>query len=267
MQAFLDIYRRVPTIWPGSQQHADRHDSHTHSLEGRTRKIVRNKHSSANERDKQADTTTCAHTRYGQVQGAPLICTLSEAEQDVHQLQDEMEQIRAIPQGHTWITPEQHERRQKRILKALFPTHTDNPWTDLPVHPRTSERAQDEQQVFIANATIGNEEDEYVHTKRHVSHPKLKHTHEAVRNRLLLQKQRAMGHPSKRVMKHMLAQSPSKSDVDLASKVRQFMPHWKECMFGKPKENPRPKKASGHTKATQRLFIDCSEPQSVATAQ
>ena len=182
------------------------------------------------------------HTRYDQVQDAPLICTLSEAEQkDVHQLQDKMDQIRAIPQGHTWITPEQRERRQKRILKAVFPTHTDNPWTDLPVHPRTSERAHHEQQVFNTNVTIANDDDEHVHTKRHVSPPKLKQTHEAIRNRLS-QKHRAMGHPGKRVMKHMLAQSPSKSDVDLATKVGKFMPHCNECMFGKPKQKPHPKK-------------------------
>ena len=155
-----------------------------------------------------------------------------------------------MAQGETWITPEYHERRQKSIMQALFPTPSDNPWTDLPVHPRTNERAKAEQQAFVAVPPKANDDKGAQAYDRHVQSPKLKHTHDAIRERLL-RRHRALGHPSKRVMKHMLAQSPNQGDNELASEVYKFMTFCDGCMFGKPKQKPHNKKSSGYSRATK----------------
>ena len=75
---------------------------------------------------------------------------------------------------------------------------------------------------------------------------------------------------SKRVLKHLLAQSPAQGDVELASNVNKFMTFYDGCLCGKPKQKPHNKKSSGYSKATrylQRLLIDCSERQTVPTLQ
>ncbi len=207
-------------------------------------------------------------TQYGQLQQDPIICSLSHDHE--HQLREELNDIRNLAQAEPWITPECHDRRQKAILQALFPTPSDNPWTDLPVHPRTTERAREERQAFVSATPQAHDDDENMHTNdRHVQSPKLKQTHDAIRSRLLT-RHRALGHPSKRVLQHMLAQSPSQGDVDLASKVNKFMPFCDGCLFGKPKQKPHNKKSSGCSKATrylQRLLIDCSGRQAVPTLQ
>ena len=206
-------------------------------------------------------------TSYGQLQKDPIVCSLSHDTDQ--QLREEFDNIKTVAQGDTLITPEYHERREKSILQALFPTPTDNPWTNLPVHPRTTERAQAEQQAFIAHPKHANDDKGGHDDVRHVRPPKLKHTNDAIRERLL-RKHRALGHPSKRVLQHMLSQSAAQGDVELASKVNKFMPFCDGCLFGKPKQKPHNKKASGHSRATkylQRLLIDCSGRQAVPTLQ
>ena len=206
-------------------------------------------------------------TIYGQVQPDPIVCSLSHDTDQ--QLREQLHEIKTMAQGETWITPEYRERRQKSIMQALFPTPSDNPWTDLPVHPRTTERAKAEQQAFLAVPPQADDDKGAQANDRHMQPPKLKHTHDAIRERLL-RKHRAMGHPSKRVMKHMLAQSPAQGDNELASKVYKFLPFCDSCMFGKPKQKPHNKKSSGYSKATkylERLLIDCSGRQAVATTQ
>ena len=105
-------------------------------------------------------------TSYGQVQADPIICSLSHDTDK--QLREQLRNIKTMAQGETWITPEYHERRQKSIMQALFPTPSDNPWTDLPVHPRTNERAEAEHQAFVAVPPQANDDKGTQANDRHI---------------------------------------------------------------------------------------------------
>ena len=124
-----------------------------------------------------------------------------------------------------WFTPEAEEYKQDLIMRALFPTENENPWTNLPVLPRTQERAEAEAKSFPKAMLIHTSKDTTFN--RHVPPPRVRHTHDAIRARLL-RKHRELGHPSKRIMQHIISQSDSKSERDLSAKVRKFMP---QCIW------------------------------------
>ena len=216
---------------------------------------------------------------YNTLEPEPLICNISTKVNK--KLQRELQKLREPPPS-MWFTPEATPYREDEIMRALFPIETQNPWSNLPVRPRTPERANAERESFpkVLRAQppkAANDEQhaeahaQPFHTKvdfdRHMPAPKRSWTHDAIRARLL-RKHRCMGHPSKRIMQIMLEQSDSKQDRDLAKMVRKHMPHCNECMFGKPRQKSHPKKASGDTKATrylERLVVDCSGPQAIKT--
>ena len=67
-------------------------------------------------------------TQYGQMQEDPIIFSLSHDHN--RQLHEELNKVRNLADEDPWITPEFHDRRQKVILHPLFPSPSDNPWTD-----------------------------------------------------------------------------------------------------------------------------------------
>ena len=219
------------------------------------------------------------HTAYNAFEPEPLICNISAKVNK--RLHAELQSLKE-DQSPMWFTPEAEPYREDEIMRALFPVEQQNPWSDLPVIPRTPERAEAERNSFphVLRAhpvELDSTRDDSnvlaqpsltkVDFDRSAPAPKRSWSHDAIRARLL-RKHRCMGHPSKRIMQKMLEQSDSKQDRDLARQVRKHMPHCNECMFGKPRQKPHPKKASGHSKATEfleRLVIDCSGSQAVKT--
>ena len=215
---------------------------------------------------------------YNTLEPEPLICNISAKVNK--RLHAELQALKEPP--NMWFTPAAEPYREDEIMQALFPMEQQNPWSHLPVTPRTPERAQAEREAFphvlrahpLKSDSKGEDSNAFaqpsttkVDFDRCAQAPKRSWSHDAIRTRLL-RKHRCMGHPSKRVMQKMLEQSDSKQDRDLARQVRKHMPHCNECMFGKPKQKPHPKKASGASKATEfleRLVIDCSGPQAVKT--
>ena len=177
----------------------------------------------------------------------------------------ELEAIRPKP-ASLWYRDEDEEHQE--LLSSLFPQSVSNPWTNLPVLPRTMSRAQVEAVMFAP--VVVTTPHSKTRTPRPVSaenpaplyvpDPTLSYTHEAIQHRLLL-RHRAMGHPSKRVFKRMLDDSDWKADNELAKYVRKYMPHCTHCMVGKQKKRPRNKEPSSFSKATrymQRLSVDYS---------
>ena len=198
-----------------------------------------------------------------------FLSNLSGAADD--EIRKELESVRPKP-ASLWYTTDDAPS-QEELLSALFPQTVENPWTNLPVLPRTQSRARVEALMF---APIFSTEQ---YSKTRVPRPVdpgdlreafiadriLSNTHDALRHRLL-RRHRAMGHPSKRVFQRMLSSSDWKPDQELAKHVRKFMPHCPDCMVGKPRKHPRNKHSTRNSKATrymQRLSVDCSGLQPV----
>ena len=181
-------------------------------------------------------------------------------------LQAELDAVKPKP-ASLWYSHDDDDA-QTELLSSLFPQVTHNPWTNLPVLPRTKGRALIEAVMFApiydlrqhSKTRVPRPLDRSRQLAESVPDPPARYSHESLKQRLL-QRHRALGHPSKRVFKRMLELSEWKSDVDLAKHVRRFMPHCIECMTGKPKKKPRNKASDISSKATrymQRLTVDCS---------
>ena len=190
----------------------------------------------------------------------------------------ELDSVRLKPPAKWYFT---EEERDEQYMSALFPQLSPNPWTNLPVLPRTFGRASVERIMFtpvfkfqrhsktrtprpICTDFQRRQQDVF---ERAVDEGVKSNRHQDLQHRLLM-RHRAMGHPSKRVFARMLELSEWKSDRDLAQHVRKHMPHCPECMVGQQRKRTRKKKSSGLTAATrflQRLHVDCSALQPMAS--
>ena len=181
------------------------------------------------------------------------------------QLQRELDAVKPKPPSLWYAT---QKVRHDQVLSTLFPQTVDNPWTNLPVLPRTESRAVAELIMFASPPNhrphsklhVSTEMPKHEHPVKYIPDPTISNKHTAIQHRLM-RRHRQLNHPGKRMMQRMLELSTWPPDLKLAKLVRRFMPHCPDCMVSKQTKLPRSKAASGESAATrflQRLFVDCS---------